>query len=128
MRLTDSQKKTMKIELGHLPDPDLSPNKRLHHMQLYRAKRDAKFEAAARVFEQGKPDKPYERAHITITWVAKDKRRRDPDNLFASMKPYIDGLVLAGLIADDSAMHVSYTLRYERGDKNNTIIEVEEIG
>jgi len=31
---------------------------------------------------------------------------------------------LAGLIADDSAMHVSYTLRYERGDKNNTIIEV----
>ena len=117
----------MIIQLGHLPDSDLSPNKRLHHMQLYRVKRDAKFESAARVFEQGRPDKPYERAHITITWVAKDKRRRDADNLFASMKSYIDGLVLAGVIADDSAMNVSYTLRYEQGDENNTIIEVDEV-
>jgi Holliday junction resolvase RusA-like endonuclease len=116
----------MRIELGHLPDRDLSPNKRLHHMQLYAAKRDAKDEAIALVLQQGRPAHPYERAHITITWVAKDKRRRDPDNLFASMKPYIDGLVEAGLIEDDSAMHVSYTLRYERGDKDNTVIEVEE--
>jgi len=118
----------MKIELGHLPDPDLSPNKRLHHMELYRAKRDAKFESAARVFEQGKPPMPYEKAHITITWVAKDKRRRDIDNLFASMKPYIDGLVAARLIEDDSAMNVTYTLKYEQGGKNNTVIEVKEIG
>ena len=118
----------MNIELGHLPDRDLNPNKRLHHMQLYRAKRQAKDEAMALVLEQGRPGTPYEAAHITITWVAKDKRRRDPDNLFASMKPYIDGLVDAELIADDSAKNVSYTLRYERGDKDNTIIEVKEIG
>jgi len=118
----------MKIELGHLPDRKLNPNKRLHHMQLYAAKRDAKDEAIALVLEQGRPDVPYERAHITITWVAKDKRRRDVDNLFASMKGYIDGLVEAELIADDSAMHVSYTLRYERGDADNTVIEVEDIG
>ena len=117
----------MRLELGHLPDRDLNPNKRLHHMQLYRAKRQAKDEAMALVLEQGRPDIPYEKAHITITWVAKDKRRRDPDNLFASMKPYIDGLVEAGLIADDSAMHVSYTLRYERGEKDNTVIEVDEV-
>ena len=80
------------------------------------------------VLEQGRPSTPYDQAHITITWVAKDKRRRDPDNLFASMKPYIDGLVHVGLIVDDSAKHVTYTLRYERGDKDNTIIKVEEIG
>ena len=118
----------MNIELGHLPDRDLNQNKRLHHMQLYRAKRQSKDEAMALVLEQGRPDIPYEKAHITITWVAKDKRRRDPDNLFASMKPYIDGLVEAGLIADDSAMHVSYTLKYELGEANNTIVEVEETG
>ena len=117
----------MRIELGHLPDSDLNPNKRLHHMQLYQAKRDAKDEAMALVLEQGRPSTPYAKAHITITWVAKDKRRRDPDNLFASMKAYIDGLVEVGLIEDDSAMHVSYTLRYERGEKDNTIIEVEEL-
>ena len=118
----------MKIELGQLPDSDLNPNKRLHWGKLAKAKREAKDKAMALVLEQGRPATPYAKAHITITWVAKDKRRRDVDNLFASMKPYIDGLVEAELIADDSAMHVRYTLKYERGDKDNTILEVEEIG
>ena len=117
----------MKIELGRLPDPALGPNKRLHHMELYRAKASAKMDAIALVMAQGKPDHPYEKAHITITWIAKDKRRRDTDNLFASMKPYIDGLVHVGLLRDDDAMHVGYTLRYERGTRNNTIIEVMSI-
>lgn len=116
----------MRLELGHLPDRDLNPNKRLHPMQLYAAKRNAKEEAIALVLKQGKPAVPYERATITITWVAKDKRRRDCDNLFAALKATIDGLVEAGLIVDDSAMHVSYALRYEHGDTNNTIIDVEE--
>jgi len=97
-------------------------------MQTYRAKRDAKDESGWLVLAHGRPAQPYKAAHITITWIAQDKRRRDPDNLFASMKPYIDGLVDVGLIEDDSAMHVTYTLQYERGDKDNTIIEVEEIG
>ncbi len=114
----------MIIELGHLPDPDLSPNKRHHYMKIYAAKRDAKDEAIALVLEQGKPAAPYAKAHIIITWLSKDKRRRDPDNLFASMKAYVDGLVEAGLIADDSAKNVSYTIRYELSDKDNTIIEV----
>jgi Holliday junction resolvase RusA-like endonuclease len=130
-RITESTKMVERqttIELGHLPDSDLSPNKRLHHMQLYRAKRDAKDEAMALVLEQGRPGTPYEAAHITITWVAKDKRRRDVDNLFASMKASIDGLVEAGLLVDDDARHVSYTLRYELGEANNTVIDVEEIG
>ena len=116
----------MRIELGRLPDANLSPNKRLHHMTVYRAKAAAKQDAIALVMAQGKPDKPYEKAHITITWIAKDKRKRDIDNLFAAMKPTIDGLVAVGLLADDDAMRVGYTLRYERGEKANTIIGVEE--
>ena len=116
----------MRIELDHLPDSDLSPTKRLHYMKVYQAKRDAKDEAMILVLAQGRPEKAHQKAHITITWVAKDKRRRDVDNMFASMKSYIDGLVDVGLLADDSAMHVSYTLRYELGTKDNTIIEVEE--
>ena len=117
----------MRIDLGHLPDSDLNPNRRLHYMNLYRAKAIAKDEAIALVLQQGRPATPYEKAHITITWVAKDKRRRDIDNLFASMKAYIDGLVAAGLIADDSAKAVSYTLRYERGERDNTVIEVANV-
>ena len=116
----------MRIELGHLPDPDLNPNKRLHYMKLYTAKRDAKELAMGLVLEQGRPATPYAKAHITVTWVAKDKRRRDIDNLFSACKPTLDALVQAGLIADDSAFHVSYTLKYERGDKDNTILEIEE--
>ena len=118
----------MRIELGQFPDPDLNPNKRHHYMKVANAKRHAKDEAMALVYEQGRPETPYESSHITITFVAGDKRRRDVDNLYSSKKSFIDGLVAAGLIADDSAMHVSYTLRYERGDKNNTIIEIEEVG
>jgi len=48
--------------------------------------------------------------------------------MFSSMKATIDGLGESGLIADDSAMHVSYTLRYELGETDNTIIKVEEVG
>jgi len=118
----------MRIELDHLPHSDLNPNKRLHYMKVYQAKRDAKDEAMILALAQGRPEKPYQKAHITITWVAKDKRRRDVDNMFASMKSYIDGLVDVGLLADDSASHVSYTLNYQRGDKDNTIIEVKETG
>ena len=118
----------MKIELGHLPDPALNPNRPTHYMGLYKAKAAAKQDAIALVMAQGKPDHPYEKAHISVTWIAKDKRRRDIDNLFASMKPYIDGLVHVGLLKDDDAMRVFYSLRYEQGDKANTIIEVEEIG
>ena len=116
----------MIIHLGHLPDPDLSPNKRLHYMALYKAKLLAKKEMYLRVLEQGRPRTLMPKANIAITWIGKDRRRRDIDNLFASMKAYIDGLVFAEVIADDSADCVSYTLRYERGDKDDTIIEIVE--
>ena len=95
-------------------------------MALYQAKLLAKEEMYLCVLKQGRPRAALPKAHITITFIAKDKRRRDIDNLFASMKAYIDGLVYARVILDDSADRVSYTLRYERGDKDDTIIEVKE--
>lgn len=81
----------------------------------------------ALVKEQGSPASPFDKSHITITWVSKDKRRRDIDNLFASMKAYIDGLVVAGVLVDDSAGHASYTLRYEIGVAYDTVIEVSPL-
>jgi Holliday junction resolvase RusA-like endonuclease len=117
----------MKIELQHLPDRDLSPNKRLHHIPVYKAKRAAKEEMMWLVLEHGVPKEPMQKARIDITFVASDKRRRDLDNLFASMKPYIDGLVEVGLLWDDSADRVTYTIRYELGEKPNTIISIQEV-
>ena len=119
---------TFRLELDHLPDPRLSPNARLHYMLLYKAKREAKEEAFAIAKKGGVPDKPYHRVHITITYVSKDKRRRDMDNLMAATKAYIDGIVAANVLEDDSVFNVSYSLYYEAGDKDNTIIEIEEIG
>ena len=117
---------TYTLNLRHLPSRELSPNARLHFHAHYQAKLAAKEEMYLLVLEKGRPRIPFNEAHITITWVAKDKRRRDIDNLFASMKAYIDGLVFADVLVDDSADLVGYTLRYERGDKDDTVIEVEE--
>jgi Holliday junction resolvase RusA-like endonuclease len=118
----------MKIELGSLPNPDLNPNRRFHHMWLSRVKREARKTAWALALEAGVPATPFSRAHISIAFVASDRVRRDLDNLFASMKAYIDGLVDARVIEDDSAANVSYTISYERGGKANTIIDVSALG
>jgi len=119
-------RKHMRIELEHLPDPMLSPNKRPHWRKKHKHASLAKEEAMLRAIKAGRPMNPYEKSHITVTFVAKDKRRRDPDNLIASMKPYIDGIVRAGVIKDDSVFNVSYTFKYELGKEANTIIDIEK--
>ncbi len=47
----------------------------------------------------------------TVTFWMPDRRRRDLDNLLAAMKPAWDGLVDAGLLADDNADQLSITLK-----------------
>ena len=46
----------------------------------------------------------------TVTFWMPNRRRRDLDNLLAAMKPAWDGLVDAGLLADDNADQLSITL------------------
>lgn len=50
---------------------------------------------------------PLERVTVTVEYQPPDKRRRDADNLAASGKPAIDGLVLAGVLPDDNSEHVT---------------------
>ena len=123
----ERQIKEVTIHLGHLPDSGLNPNKRLHWMQLAKLKKEAKEEAYLRCRGEWWPRVPFETAHITITWVSKSKRRRDIDNLFASMKAYIDGIVFADVIEDDSSDCVSYSLYYLRGDEDDTIIHIRQL-
>jgi Holliday junction resolvase RusA-like endonuclease len=55
---------------------------------------------------------------ISIEFVVPDRRRRDLDNLISGQKPCLDGIVAAGVIADDSTeviRSVSYSVRYEKG-------------
>lgn|SRR5690606_21809401 len=73
-----------------------------------------------------RPNKPFEKAVVTLTYHFKDRRRRDPDNY--SGKFLLDPLVDLGFLVDDSFDHVE--LRHRKGgvDKHNprTIIRIEE--
>lgn len=63
-------------------------------------------------------------AHITVTFFEKDYRR-DADNIYAGLKYILDGLVNAGIIADDSRKYVNLSVNPVMVDKKNPRIEVE---
>jgi len=50
---------------------------------------------------------PWHRATIRATFYHKQKRRRDDVNHLAMLKPAYDGLVDAGLLADDDSEHLT---------------------
>jgi hypothetical protein len=70
------------------------------------------------VFEQA-PDK----ARVTITQYR--KRTMDYDNLVASCKCLLDGLVDWELIEDDSPDHIELTVRQEKAKDTHTEIEIQ---
>lgn len=48
-----------------------------------------------------------DRAHVLAVYEPPDRRRRDPANLYPSVKACVDGLTDAGAWADDDADHVA---------------------
>lgn len=85
--------------------PPLTLNGRMHWATKARVTREVRAHVAwAMVHSQ-----PCERIHVTLVYVPRDKRRRDRDNLVATLKPCIDGLVDAGIVPDDSPEYVSWT-------------------
>jgi len=118
----------MKIFLDW-PDKHLSPNARLH----WAAK--AKYKAVARldgfvcakeaIEEYGVLD-PGKNYRMDLTFCPPDKRRRDLDNIEASMKASFDGMCEA-LGIDDA--HIKETIKrwgkvFKRGV---VIVEIEEV-
>ena len=94
------------------PDKRLSPNARLHWRQRVGPKQAARIAAgwavvAARVHSGGLP--PEGPIAITITFYAPDRRRRDMDNLIASMKAAQDGIADA-LGVDDHRFEPTYRM------------------
>ncbi len=90
------------------PDKDLSPNARVHWSRLSKKKAEAKTTAWAICREAGL-DKMEGRVHLTIAFCQPDNRRRDMDNLIASMKASIDGISRA-IGVDDR--HFGYTFAW----------------
>ena len=102
------------------PPADLNPNVRGHWADRHRATaqyRNECFVAAkdminrARRIKAPVPSPLPTPVSATVTFWMPNRRRRDLDNLLAAMKPAWDGLVDAGLLADDNADQLSITLK-----------------
>ena len=90
-----------------LPPKELSPNARIHWAQKARAAADyrlaAKVEGLNAKRASGLVVPLVTPVSMGLLFILKDKRRHDLDNLLASIKSGLDGLVDAGLLADDTA-------------------------
>ena len=91
-----------------MPHKHLSPNSRCHWAQKSKAKKEQRRWSCQLImseFYEGSPCRaPWKTANVQITVVPPDRRRRDKDNLLASLKAAFDGAQDAGLIADDSGL------------------------
>jgi hypothetical protein len=70
--------------------------------------------------------RPIERypVNIAVTWIRKD-RKTDPDNCDFSIKFILDGLQLAGVLAQDTWKNISCTSHRHRIDKDNPGVSIE---
>ncbi len=112
-----------------LPPKELSPNagKKWNVHKINRITQKAQSDTIAYVREQMPRGVPLEQATVTMTFVVPDRRDRDKDNFIAAAKPYLDGLVKAGVIMDDNWKRINTIypdLVYQKG-VSMTIIEVE---
>ena len=120
------------VEIPGLPSFDLNPNARVHWGKKSEAKRNARDIMMAALKDKDNPvhipNEPYEAAVLKIEFVAgfKDRQRknRDMDNLLASAKPYIDGLVDGGVLVDDTAVRLRYELVYRFGEEAKMVFTV----
>lgn len=97
----------IEIELPlHKGKPPLTANLRLHWSE--EARRTKKIRATAGWAAKAAKLGLCEHVTVQLHYATGDRRRRDADNLVATQKPAIDGLVDAGLIVDDDPQHITW--------------------
>lgn len=105
--MTDDKKKQLVVVLPW-PHRYLSPNSRVIWQAKYqvstRARTLARLVTLERVGCGFKARPENSRINVTLVAHAYDKRKRDEDNLIASMKPYLDGIADA-LGVNDACFH-----------------------
>lgn len=86
------------------PDKRLSPNARVHRMQVAPIRKKARNDAmwACKAAKMYFPHLRDVGLHLRITFHPPDKRRRDLDNMLASIKSQLDGI--ADVIGVDDSM------------------------
>ena len=110
-----------------LPPKELNPNVARGKHWAMLAKIRAKWKEAA-WFACRLLDLPKLKAvscAMQITFNYHTNRRRDPDNLMASMKSFIDGMVMYGLLADDDQItYLPTKITVDKSIKEGTYVQV----
>src|SRR3990167_3231811 len=108
-RLAKALKNLRKLEIivEHLPYRELSPNSREHFMVKARAVKAQREEVGWLAKVQWHDQSPMRHARISYRFIVQDKRHRDIDNLIASAKSMVDGLVDGGVLEADDAEHLA---------------------
>lgn len=88
--------------------PPLNANQRLHRMAEYRLQAQVKGDTIRMALMERLPT-GLSRVQIVLHYRPASRRKRDTDNLSATLKPAIDGLKTYGLIPDDNSEHVLST-------------------
>lgn len=96
------------------PPKELSPNARLHHMALHKAKKAYRLECAWQAKAQGATKIEADRLDVEFIFYPPTRRRIDPDNCLARMKAGIDGLVDV-LQVDDSRWRITFSVADQVG-------------
>lgn len=86
------------------PAPPLSLNDRQHWRPKAAKVRTARDDARWAIKAARLPRLPA--AEVVLVWRVRDRRRRDLDNLVATLKPCLDALVDEGVLPDDDWTHV----------------------
>lgn len=84
--------------------PPLSLNDRMHWATKARHTRAIRTATKVRALAVRCPQ--HERIAVTLHYRPRDNRPRDIDNLFATLKPCIDGLRDAGIVPEDDRSRV----------------------
>lgn len=88
------------------PPKELSPNARVHHHALARVKKKYRSECGWELKAQGVKKIEADELHLSITFYPPDKRRRDWDNMLASIKSGLDA-ISQQIEVDDSKWELS---------------------
>lgn len=121
----------VRVVFDHHPLPVLFPNnlRRLHWAVRNEAEDASRLEAKiAAVKLKVKP--PIELCEVEEVFTIPTRRRMDIDGIVGAAKPWLDGIVDAGIIPDDDWKHVRKlygSIVYEKGVTKSEIIirEVE---
>jgi hypothetical protein len=87
------------LQIDELPK-SLNKGLRTNRFKYQRLNKQWDFMVACRVGEKGTPEKPLQKANITL--IRHAHRTLDYDGLVGSMKPIVDALVTCGVLSDDS--------------------------